>query len=76
VRLAFHSIKQRKAHFDSELATRLFLVDSLPFLSTFGSQDVVLSPMVANSDVGATPNEFMDMMVHFLAAGKIPPVAG
>ncbi len=63
----------RKAFLDSELAVRPRLANCLPFLTTFGGdEDAVFALMVANADLKEPPNEFTDMMVHFLAARQDP----
>jgi hypothetical protein len=42
-------------------------------LTSFGGdEDTVLALMVANTDLRETPNDFLDMMAHFLAARQDP----
>ncbi len=63
----------RKSFLDAELSIRPRLAPALPFLTTFGGdQDTVLSLMATNVDLNEPPNEFLDMMVHFLAARQDP----
>jgi ankyrin repeat protein len=63
----------RQAFLDSELATRPRLAAELPYLNTFGGDaDAVLSLMTENVDLNQPSDEFIDMMVHFLAARQDP----
>jgi ankyrin repeat protein len=63
----------RQAFLDSELAMRPRLAAEMPYLNSFGGDaDAVMALMTENADLNQPANEFIDLMVHFLAARQDP----
>lgn len=68
-----HDKTVEKAFSDSVTSVRPRLTGAAPYLSTFGGDfDVVLLMMAATADLKNPPNDFTDLLVHFVAARQDP----